>query len=230
MLRQHPWLLDCWTEADQGSHGHGQEEAHSTQEQADQSQLDHHAIEDILAEMERRRAEFAVAMPSAADSDDFRVSLTPGVLESQRNCVRGSARGSLAQTFCNQLRVPKTASFEVSRYSEALAGVLARAWAHGMQYIFDLENVSGSSGRKFTRCFRTSHCEKQKTTDVFDASDMLDSFISFQLFLEVSERSRAFFALFAIAITDVHQCMFCFVCLEPSYTMILACITVTPDE
>jgi len=74
---------------------------------------------------------------------DFKVAVLSGQWQLQHKGVfadafSASARGEDAPEWCQARRLRKSARYELSVYGEHVAGVLARAWAGKMQYMFNL--------------------------------------------------------------------------------------------
>ncbi|CAE8647215.1 unnamed protein product [Polarella glacialis] len=76
------------------------------------------------------------------DTQDFKWSITGGewsakLRGSSVNAFQGSARNAESTQFCSRCRMPKTAGFSVSLYTDSGAYCLVYAWCHKMQFLYD---------------------------------------------------------------------------------------------
>ncbi|CAE8605383.1 unnamed protein product [Polarella glacialis] len=76
------------------------------------------------------------------DTQDFKWSIAGGewsakLRGSSVNAFQGSARNAESTQFCSRCRMPKTAGFSVSLYTDSGAYCLVYAWCHKMQFLYD---------------------------------------------------------------------------------------------
>lgn len=144
LIQELPWLSKIWNNIDRS-----QElpqppiaEASDARKKAADEAMGDDELAAIYEELERRRRKIAEDAP--ANGDDFRVGVKGGAWTMANRGVSADAASAraanaLAIEFCHRRSVPKTVRFELSLYGEANAAILARFWAHRMQYFFDLE-------------------------------------------------------------------------------------------
>ena len=99
-------------------------------------------IERCMDELSLKRAEEADAMRTA--TEDFKVELLGGPATKKKKGIafsgfKGSARGFLAERFCEMHGLDKTFGASFAEHTEAIAGIVCRAWCHKLQYYFDIQ-------------------------------------------------------------------------------------------
>ena len=102
------------------------------------------AIEQLFRELENQRA--SMAADPDIDCDDFKVAFVTGVHDlvhrgHDTSSHLASARGMDAKDFCKLHTVPMSGRYEVNVYPDGTSAVLARAWAHRMQFFFNAHKV-----------------------------------------------------------------------------------------
>jgi hypothetical protein len=140
LVRQYPWLQDYWDTSQATT------PQDSSDDVGDHVEIDDACVEHAFEELERRRAEWAEAPEERFE--DFGVRLLGGEWTARERGVacdafQAYARGALATAFCAGRGLAKTARFEIALYGEANAAVLARGWAHKMQWHYTRYVASG---------------------------------------------------------------------------------------
>jgi hypothetical protein len=97
--------------------------------------------EEAMAELEALRARWARDEHGAAT--DFKVRVRGGAATAARmggpaDASRGEAANQQAEAFCLAAELPRSATFNLRRYTETHARDLARAWCHRLQWWYDL--------------------------------------------------------------------------------------------
>jgi len=86
---------------------------------------------------------------------DFVVSVLGGVWTAKHrgvaaDAVQGRAKGQAVISWCHKAKVLQSARFEISAYTEASAGILARAWCSKMQHFWNLSMQSPEQPTAFS--------------------------------------------------------------------------------
>ena len=89
-------------------------------------------------------ARLAMAAEPEASHEDFgtRVLGGPWLLKTKGipfDAIQGYGRGEATKQFCIRRNIPKTIRFDYQLYGGDACGVMARAWCHRLQWLFNLE-------------------------------------------------------------------------------------------
>ena len=83
--------------------------------------------------------------------------------------VRAIARNDTARDFCDHRNVFRSASFEDRAYATAPAGavdILARAWAHRMQYFFNVAVANSDFSMALTQAILDEYIEPTEFSEL----------------------------------------------------------------
>ena len=77
----------------------------------------------------------------------------------------GKAATDAAKLWCVKYNTPQSASFYISVYGDTGCSILVQAWAHKMQYLFDIAQMSGTDHYKYTRSDISQYVEPTGFTE-----------------------------------------------------------------
>ena len=148
LLLRYPWLQDFGRLDKKGGLGEGASSSakgpgpDGEASHQDGGDLDDDELAAVFSEVDRYRAELSITAASADATDDFAVVVLGGAWTAANrglaaDAVQGLARGADAAAFCAARGMQKSSRYEISAYSFQWACILARAWAHRMQYFFN---------------------------------------------------------------------------------------------
>ena len=123
--------------------------------------------------MNETKHELAAADGGSAD-DDFVVQVLGGACSMRDTCevvheVRAIARNDTARDFCDHRNVFRSAAFECHAYTTVPAGavdILARAWAHRMQYFFNVALANDDFSMAFTQATLDEYLEPTEFSEL----------------------------------------------------------------
>lgn len=174
VIKSLPWLAKIWKRIDRSQEDPLAEAEPNLRagEEADPSaEMDDDEVAAIFDELERRRKALAEDFP--LPGDDFKVKLlgSTWTLENvgvSADCVQARAAHQLANEFCYRRGYPKTARFEIATYTEGNAAIMARGWAHRMQFFYDREVAYGRPGKKFDANDHNAYQEPTELTRLYN--------------------------------------------------------------
>jgi hypothetical protein len=125
--------------------------------------------------------------------DDFKVAVLSGAWTLLHrgvgaDAIQGASRGAEPKRWCSKSKVPASARFEISTYSAANAGIMARTWCSKMQTFFNLCLSTGKDVTDLSPEDRSSWQEPSEFTAL--ATQMSDS----KLAMKRVQQLRALFA------------------------------------
>lgn len=126
---------------------------------SDEAPLDDDAVRACFDELHKPRLEWAPA--SDAHCADLRCSLLGGawLLKThgrEYDAFQIVAAGAQCKLWCRQYRLNQSARFSIENVGVRVASILARGWAHRMQFYFDAWKLGV---REFTVNDHNENCE-----------------------------------------------------------------------
>jgi hypothetical protein len=157
LIRLMPWLQNCWKETDARFQEDVSSRSGSGACKAGKvvpEELDDETLQEVFAELDRRRSDLAADGAVYALGEDFKVGGLGGAWTYHHHgvamdAIQASCRHQAAKTFCDQHHLPKSARFDLKAFPDGIAQVLARAWAHRMQFFYDLGVAIQRDGAAF---------------------------------------------------------------------------------
>lgn len=153
LLAQHPYLKGVF--AQQAAESNNPQKSSSSVEivpPAGES-VDDDALETLFSELETKRQEY---VEPPGHHGDFVVTLLGGKWAMERKGVpfaafQGKVKdNTLADSWCLNYSMQRTARFEISMYGEEVASTLAHGWCDRMQHFFQLWANSGQERYSYT--------------------------------------------------------------------------------
>lgn len=146
LLLEHPWLEQYQSQVSATSREHLPQEdelgSHDTVPGTEMTaELDEEAMYDIFKELAGARERWQAEQGALAE--DFKTCLLGGAWTQRAtgqvvDYVCAKASNEAAETWCERYGLQKTSRYSLRAYGDRAAGILARCWAHRMQYYFDV--------------------------------------------------------------------------------------------
>jgi len=154
LVAKYPWLARHLSSSDTAPGSSSAQPTQGTPEEPEeQVDLTDEALEEMFAELQRRRQQWEADADTAAQ--DFQVTLS-GSAWVQRNrgipydSFLGSCKGADAKAWCQMYSLPLSNRFDIELYGEADANLLATTWCSAMQYYYNLSVESGPGAYLYT--------------------------------------------------------------------------------
>ena len=151
-----------------------EERSQGSAPQQDQELTDQ-ALEEVFTELEEKRQEWQVDGPRRGY--DFKTSLLGGAwLQATQgrayDAFKAEARTPAAKSWCTGFGLPRSARYDVRLHGERAASVMSLAWAHRLQYFFDLWLSAGSDpGHTFSQAEVEAYQEPSDLDTLFQEAE-----------------------------------------------------------
>jgi hypothetical protein len=175
-IRDFPWLAEVLCKPKKAGAAESMKPpgAAADDMEGDSSDDDDAVVTAIFDALGAKRA--ALADESELEFDNFRVTILGGQWTAKHkgvpfDAVQATARGDLPNAWSIKHGLNRSARFELALYGEAWAPVLARGWAHRMQFFYNLHVSSGTDDYRYTAVDAALYVEPAEFRRAADALD-----------------------------------------------------------